>query len=415
MTRYAFCIPEFFRSAACSLLALALGTSLAVTAKAQPEKKPAAPPDVLVLSDGDTLHGKFVNEIAGKVTFHTESLGDVTLTWDKIKELHTSERVGVLEQNFGGGKGKQAFAKVPTGTVDVSDGKLTVNSESAPASIPVAKVQFVMDEGVLRKQVLSEPGFFAGWNGAATAGATIVSATTDQYTFSGALNLVRTVPVVPWLNLRNKTLFGFNESYGKITQPAYSYPATPPATGNVPVPAVVTKSSILHVGAERDEYFSPRVYALAQVAFDHNYAQDLQLQQIYGGGFGWTVMKKPNQEADLKGTVQYEKQQFIPGTGNMNQDLIGSTFSATYVVSLKKINFSQALSYIPAYNMMSAYSANETDTVAFPAFKGFSFSLGTLDTYLNDAPFGATASNPPTKPNSFQFTMGLTYVIKSKY
>jgi hypothetical protein len=65
--------------------------------------------------------------------------------------------------------------------------------------------------------------------------------------------------------------------------------------------------------------------------------------------------------------------------------------------------------------MMSAYSANETDTVAFPAFKNFAFSLGTLDTYLNDAPFGASAANPPTKPNSFQFTMGLTYVIKSKY
>jgi hypothetical protein len=356
-----------------------------------------------------------VNEIGGKVTFHTESLGDVTLGWDKIKELHASEKVGVLEQNFGGGKGKQAFARVPTGTVDVSAGTLTVNSESAPASIPVAKVQFVMDEAVLRKQVLSEPGFFAGWNGAATAGATVVSATTNQYTFAGALNLVRAVPVVPWLNLRNKTLFVFNESYGRITQPAYSYPATPPATGTVAVASVVTKSSILHVGAERDEYFSPRVYALAQTAFDHNYAQDLQLQQIYGGGFGWTVVNKPNQEVDLKGTAQYEKQHFIPGTGNADQDLVGSTFSATYLLHVKKITYAQGLAYIPAYNQMSAYSANETNTVVFPAFKNFSFSLGTLDSYLNDAPSGATASNPPTKRNSFQFTMGLTYAIKSKY
>jgi hypothetical protein len=391
-----------------------LGASLACPASAAPEKKPAPPPDVLVLSDGDILHGKFVNEIGGKVTFHTDSLGDVTLAWDKIKELHTTEKFGVLEQSATL-KGKHATANTPTGTVDVSDGKLTVNAEGAPATIPVAKAEFVMDEAVLRKQVLSEPGFFAGWNGAATAGATIVSSTTDQYTFSGALNLVRTVPVAPWLNPRNKTLFAFNESYGKITQPAYSYPAVPPAPGNVPVPATVTKSSISHLGAERDEYFSPRVYALVQVAFDHNYAQDLQLQQIYGGGFGWTLMKKPNQEADLKGTIQYEKQQFIPNTGNTNQDLVGSTFAATYQLQVKKVSFSQAVSYIPAYNQMNAYSANETDTVAFLTFKGFSFSVGTLDTYLNDAPFGATSSTPPTKPNSFQLTMGLTYVIKSKY
>lgn len=415
MKTHSFYISVRIRRAASALLAMVLGTTLACAANAQSVQKPPAAPDVMVLSDGDTLHGKFVNEIAGKVIFHTESLGDVTLGWDKIKELHTSEKVGVLEQNFGGGNGKKAFAKIPTGTIDVSAGTLTVNGEGAPTTLPVAKVQFAMDEAVLRKQVISSPGFLAGWNGAATAGATVVSATTNQYTFAGALNLVRAVPVVPWLNPRNKTLFAFNESYGKITQPAYSYPATPPATGNVPVPAVVTKSSIFHAGAERDQYFSARVYALAQVAFDHNYAQDLQLQQIYGGGFGWTVVKKPNQEVDLKGTVQYEKQQFIPDTGNTNQNLIGSTFSATYLLHMKKVTYSQGLSYIPAYNMMSAYSANEINTVAFPAFKNFSFSLGTLDTYLNDAPFGATSSNPPTKPNSFQFTMGLTYVIKSKY
>jgi hypothetical protein len=312
-------------------------------------------------------------------------------------------------------KGKHAAASIPTGPVDVTDGKLTVNAEGAPTSLPVAKAQFVMDDAVLRKQVFSAPGFFAGWNGAATAGATVVSSTTNQYTFSGAVNMVRTIPVVPWLDPRNKTLFAFNESYGKITQPAYSYPATPPATGNVLVPASVTKSSIFHAAAERDEYVSPRIYALVQVAFDHNFAQELQLQQIYGGGFGWTVEKKPHEEFDLKGTAQYEKQQFIAGTGTANQNLIGSTFSATYLLSVKKVSFAQAVSYIPAYNMMSAYSANETDTVAFPAFKNFAFSLGTLDTYLNDAPFGASAANPPTKPNSFQFTMGLTYVIKSKY
>ena len=47
----------------------------------------------------------------------------------------------------------------------------------------------------------------------------------------------------------------------------------------------------------------------------------------------------------------------------------------------------------------------------FPAYKNLSFSVGTLDSFLNDPP----VSLPPTKTNSFQFTMGLTYAIKSKY
>jgi len=71
----------------------------------------------------------------------------------------------------------------------------------------------------------------------------------------------------------------------------------------------------------------------------------------------------------------------------------------------------QGVSFIPAYNNMRAYSAMENNTFAFPAYKRLSFSLGTMDSYLNNPP----ASLPPTKRNSFQFTMGLTYAIKSAY
>lgn len=256
----------------------------------------------------------------------------------------------------------------------------------------------------MNKDVFHEPGFFSGWNGAASAGASIVTATENQYTFSGGIGLVKQVPTVNWLQPRNRTSVDFTGSYGKITQPAY-------LSGDVLVPAVVTKSAIFHADAERDQYFSPRFFALGQTAFDHNFGQDLQLQQIYGGGFGWTAMKTPKQEVDLKGTIQYEKQQFISGIASSNPNLVGSTFAATYVLQLKLLAYTQGVAYIPAYNDMRAYSANETNTVAFPAYKRLSFSLGTLDSYLNDPP----VSLPPTKRNSFQFTMGMTYAIKSKY
>jgi hypothetical protein len=410
-------ISLFRRGILISILTVALGIAEYCTAQSRPAAPAASStPDVLVLSNGDTLHGKFVSETAGKVTFHSDALGDISLSWDKIKELHATEQFGVLNQAVAL-RGKQRHLQLPVGTIDVADQLVTVHPENAPppAPIPVKNAQYIMDNAALDKEINHEPNFFTGWNGSATAGATLVSATTNQYTFTGAVNLIRTVPTVAWLDPRNKTIFGFNESYGKITQPAYSYPAVPPATGTIAVPAIITTSSISHFGAERDEYFSPRVYALAQATFDHNFAQDLQLQQIYGGGVGWTAAKSPKQEFDLKGTVQYEEQQFVPGSGSVNQNLIGSTFSASYLLHVKLLTFAQQVSFIPAYNRFSAYSATETDTVTFPAYKNFGFTLGTLDSYLNDAPFIGTSTTPPTKPNSFQFTMGLTYAIKSKY
>ena len=366
--------------------------------------------DVLVLSNGDTLHGKFVNEIGGKVTFHSDPLGDVTLEWSKIKELHTAGSFAVIDKNVKI-RGKKSSKSIPTGSIEVTNQSLTLHTESAaaPAPVPVADTAFIMDKATLDKQLYHSPGFLSGWNGAATAGAAIVTATQNQYTFSGGVGMVRVVPTASWLSPRDRTSFDFTGSYGKITQPSY----TIPATGTTPpifVPAVVTKSALYHADAERDEYFSPRFFALGQAAFDHNFAQDLDLQQIYGGGIGWTALKTPKQEADLKATIQYEKQQFITGA-TTNGNLIGSTIALSYVLHRKLVTYTQGLAFIPAFNDPHAYSANETNALAFPAYKNLSFSLGTLDSYLNDTP----SSEPPTKHNSFQFTMGITYAIKSKY
>jgi len=362
--------------------------------------------DVLVLNNGDTIHGKLVNSLDGKITFHSDALGDLSVSWDKIKELHTSGSYAVLDKSVKL-RGKKSAGAIPTGQLEVTNNSIAIQSEkaAAPAPIPVGNAQYILDTATLDKQLYHHPGFFTGWNGAATAGAAIVTATENQYTFSGAVGLVRVVPTVSWLTTRDRTAVDFTGSFGKITQPSY----TDPITGIV-VPSVVTKSAIYHAGAERDQYFSPRFFALAQTAFDHNYGQDLDLQQIYGGGFGWTFLKSPKQEADLKATIQYEKQQFISDS-SANQNLIGSTISLAYVLHHKLVTYTQGLAFIPAFNNPHAYSANETNTLAFPAYKNFSFSLGTLDSYLNNPP----DTLPPTKRNSFQFTMGLTYAFKSKY
>lgn len=388
----------------CTLAAI-LCTSLLSVAQ-QPPAGPT-PPDVLVLKNGDTLHGKFVSETGGKVNFHSDPLGDLSISWDNIRELHTQGSFAVLDKTMKAHR-NQAL-NVPEGKLAIANNMITVEPQNqariqAPAPIPTETATFIVDQQTLNKEVNRNPGFLAGWNGSATAGATLVKATENQYTVSGAVSLMRTVPTVSWLDPRNRTQFDFTESYGKITQPAY-------LDAGALVPATYTKTAITHVDAERDEYFSVRYYGLAQTSFDHNYSQNLGLQQIYGAGIGWTALKDPKQEADLKATIQYEKQSFIASSAGENQNLIGSTISAYYIRKMKLLVFNQSLAFVPAFNDPKAYSANETDTMAFPAWKNLSFSVGTIDSYLNFVP----PTLPPTKRNSFQFTMGLTYAFKSKY
>lgn len=395
---------RFSRRLAGFLLSAALCGSVFCAAQNSPASGNA--PDVLVLSNGDTLHGKLVDAIGGKVTFHSADAGDITLPWSKIKELRTSGAFAVLSSNSGLRTRKQQGA-IPAGTLVVENQTVTVHPSGFPAlaPMPVGRAQYVIAAKELEQEATRRPNLMTGWAGAATAGATVVTATQNQYTFSGGLSLARVVPAVSWLARRNRTSLDFNGSFGKITQPAFVN-----AAGTL-VPALVTKTAIYHAAAERDENLTPRFFLLAAASFDHNFSQNLDLQQIYGGGPGWTVLKTPTQEANLKATMQYEKQQFISSGGTANQNLIGSTFSADYTATLKLITYSQTLAYIPAYNNPHAYSAAETDTLGFPAYKNLSFSVGTADSYLNDPP----STLPPTKRNSFQFTMGLTFAIKPRY
>jgi hypothetical protein len=398
------CARTFCRHAA-GVICIALCASSTCVAQGKPAGENA--PDLLVLANGDTLHGKFVNAIGGKVTFHSDPAGDITLPWSKIQELRTTGSFAVLSSESGL-KSRREQGAIPAGTFVMENQTLTVhpNTGAAPAPIPVGKAQYVVPAATLEKEATSKPSILAGWGGAATAGATLVSATQSQYTFSGAVSLSRVVPPVTWLARRNRSLIDFTGSFGKITQPAYFNPGT-----GTTVPATITKTAIYHADAERDENFSPRFFVLALATFDHNFSQNLDLQEIFGGGIGWTALKTPKQEADLKATIQYEKQLFITSGPGANQNLIGSTFSADYEAHLGLVNYSQTLAYIPAYNNPRAYSAEENNTLAFPAYKNLSFSVGTEDSYLNDPPI----SLPPTKRNSFQFTMGFTFAIKPKY
>jgi len=389
------------------LISLLPAPSPAAVHAAAAKKTASEPaPDTLIFVNGDRLSGKVVRAVGDEVLFHSDIVGDITVKWARIKELHTGTKLAVLERSVFAHH-KELPSGIPEGELSVAHQLITVHSDSGAtiAPIPLKSAEYIVDETTLRRQIAGHPGILAGWNGAITAGATVVQATQEQYTFAGSVSLARSAPTVTWLDTHNRTLLDFSGSFGKIIQPAYS-------SDGVMTPASSSKSSIYHADAERDEYFSPRFYALGQTVFDHNFAQALDLQQIYGAGIGWTAIKRPNQELDVKSTLQYEGQTFIDASGGEDQNLIGSTLNGTWAAKLPyKIQFRQGLSWIPAYNNPYAYSAAETDSLTMPFFKSLAFSIGSNDSYLNDPP----PASPPTKRNSFEFTTGLTYSIKSKY
>jgi hypothetical protein len=228
-------------------------------------------------------------------------------------------------------------------------------------------------------------GITQGWTGGATAGISLTEATQTNQTFTGAVNFVRAVPTENWLDVKSRTIFNFNEAYGKLTQPS-----TP-----------TIKTSLFHLDLEQDWYLSPRVFVFAQALFDHSFSQGLDLQQTYGGGLGLVVFKTSRDELDLKASADYIDQRFTDST--LNRTLFGSIFGETYVRKFAHgILLNERGEITPAWNDTSAYSALASAGLTFPVYHHLGVTVGALDNFLNDPP-------PGFKKNSFQFTLGATY------
>ncbi len=346
----------------------------------------ADPPDTLTLADGEKLVGKLVRATGAAVTFHSDSAGDVTIPWAKIKELTSSRRFAVIPKGIVF-KRKETDAKIPRGVLAFTDGKIQITPGNGQPveSVATGDTGFILDEDSYQK-ALHTPGLMEDWKGSVTGGVSLIEATQKAETFTGAAHFTRAIPTEDWLAARNRTLVNFTASYGKVDQPS--------------TPEV--KTDLVHFDAERDEYLSARMYALGQAAFDHNFSQGLALQQTYSGGVGREVLKSDKQTLDLKATMAYISQRF---NGSKNQNLIGSVFNETYHRNLPAgIKFDEHLTLVPAWNNTNAYSANAGAGITMALYKRISLNVSTLDTFLNDPP-------PSFKKNSFQFTTGVTYSL----
>jgi hypothetical protein len=370
-------------------------------AVAQAPAKPGV--DVVTFTNGDQLTGTLVRESGGTVVFNSDMSGTVSIPWSKIKSLHTGGKYAVISSGEKLKVGRPA-PQVPVGTVAVANDEVSVSGVGGEIkNIPTKEAAYLVNSDDFQKAIAHEPGFTHGWVGGITLGATLVESTQTSETLTGAIALTRTQPSVDWLLPRNKTIFDATATYGLVTQPFI--PGVQAASS--------AKTNILHGDVERDQYVTPRFYYLFDASADHNIGSGLQVQQIYGGGAGYSVIKRPMRTLDVKGDIHYQRQEFYPAADfptGQTLNLIGATFGEIFMQKLPKgMVFNEAGTILPAFNTPagepSAWSAQIIAGLLFPVYKNLGFTLGSQDNFVNNPPLGY-------KKNTFQFIAGVTYTLK---
>jgi hypothetical protein len=400
-----------------AILSLLLLTALSCLAQSAAKSvKPPSPikPEIkeeLTLKNGDRLTGQLMNSTGTEIKFKSDLAGEVTVKWENVGELKSERDFAVVPKDV---KDARNSAMVPQGAIKIGEKGIIVSpiSTTKPTTkpeisaappgpgakpgastpevavakeIPTATIESVVDDATYQAEIHKKIGWTSGWDGHITTGTTIIYSTQNSSLFQVNTALKRSVPTVSWLDPKLRTTVDFTLSAGKTSQPGTQ----------------TTVTNIYHLGAERDQYFSPRGYYLGVFTLDHNYSQGLVLQQNYGGGIGRTLYKKKDAEFDVTADLHFEKQQFnaTADVQELTLHLIGSTLTETYTRKWGKVQFDEKFLADIAWNNASAFSASGTSSVRMPVYKKLAFSVSTIDNFLNNPQIGY-------KKNSLQFTTG---------
>lgn len=360
--------------------------------------------DTITFSDGEQLTGKLISVLAGTVTFHSEVLGDVTVPLAKVKTLNTTHPFAAVQKDQHVTR-KTAVEQIPVGSIALKNNSVSLSPpRGEEKSFPANQIASLLDASTFHREIQSESDFLYGWAGSITLGASLVDATNNAQTYTGAVALTRSIPTIAWLPPASKLTLNLSGSYGLAKSPEII------SEGEIFQAPSTSKTNILHGDTEWDKYLSTVIFGLVNASADHNFGNGLQLQQAYGAGLGWSIIKAPKENFDIKATLLYQQQQFYNGVesglGTPSVNLIGAdlneSWSRTFAHNVK---FNEYITLTPTFNVVRAYSAVGNANFVFPVYKRLNFTLSSTDNYLGDPPEGF-------RRNSFQFTAGITYVLK---
>lgn len=335
--------------------------------------------DQVTLKNGDRLTGKIATGDGKTLLLKTEFTGDVTIQWDAITSIESVDVVHLMLKD-----GTQLAGKVTT-----QDGKFVVAAASTAASIvraaskdTIVAVRNDAEQKAFDQEAerMAHPKFTYFWSGLFDTGLALTRGNSATSTFTLASKAVRETP-------RDKlTLYG-NYIYGKDS-------STPPDR---------TTANSLAAGVRGDLNITPRVFVFALADYQTNELQHLDLRQVYGGGFGYHLIKTERVMLDAFGGFTYQRDAFgqyalagppivaVPAVhSNTAAAVIGEELSAKLS---KRSTFTERFSVYPNLSRTGDIRSQFDTTLVTQIKAWLSWQTTLSDSYINYPPPGLKAND----------------------
>jgi putative salt-induced outer membrane protein YdiY len=338
--------------------------------------------DQVVLKNGDRISGKIVTGDGKTLLLRSEFAGDVTIQWDAITDIESSDNINITLKD-----GTRLSGKVTT-----RDGKFVVAGAPAAATPSVAAKEAIVavrndaeqHSFDVETERMAHPKFQYFWNGTLDTGLALTRGNSETANFTLAAKAIRETP-------RDKlTVYG-----------DYIF------ANNSSVPPSVTTANALDAGLRGDLNFRTHLFVFAFTDFQTNQLQHLDLRSVFGGGFGYHLIKTANTTFDLFGGISYDRDSFgaynltnptpppalllFPSSvQNSAEAVLGEEFDAKLS---KRTALTERFSFYPNLSHTGDYRFQLDSTISTQMKRWLSWQATFSDRYISYPPVGLKAND----------------------
>src|SRR5579872_6972539 len=215
--------------------------------------------DQVSLKNGDRLTGTIVQSDGKTLVLHTEYAGDVTVKWDSVKGIESSEPLRVQLPN-----GKTAI-----GPVSTTEDTVKVATSSGEVATPVGSVKGLSQQSAYEK--IEKASLLQGWKGGVNAGFSLTGGNSETRNLSIGFLADRQ-------SLNSKLTAYANTVYATSTTDIIT--VAPPTTTRITSTTANTEAG----GIRYDHDLNPKTFAFGAADFFADALQGLNLRSVFGGG-----------------------------------------------------------------------------------------------------------------------------------
>ena len=314
--------------------------------------------DKVTLKNGDRFSGTILSGDGKTLLLKTEFAGDITIKWDAVTAIDSSQDLHLTLKD-----GQHLFGKVST-----TDGKFVVTGPGA-ATAPAEKDSIVT--------VRNDVEHF--WSGLLDTGLALTSGNSSTLSYTLAATAVRETP-------RDKLTVYSTYVYANDN-------STPPTR---------TTANQFRGGVRGDLNVSPRVFVFALANFETNQLQHLNLRQVYGGGFGYHVIKSDRTTFDVFGGADYDRDSFgqyfllnpltfFPGQKTNSAEILVGEELHTKIA--ERTTIGERFVFYPNMSDLGQYRYQFNATSATIIKPWLSWQVTFSDGYLSNPPFGIKSND----------------------